>query len=158
MKNRFFKNLFQFLTSLGVLDTMMVFVLLMGLFETGFQNREFILLTLIFIAFLVLVNLACSYWIFQRVLIDENGISVYFFGRMLRHVPWDSIEAIKRDSVMRNMCYVISILNEETPLNLDYRKSIKRAMIFYAPKNIAEIIEKIPKEYNGRFVNTDVGK
>ena len=145
MKNRFVKNLFQVLSSLGGLDVLALIVLLEVIFEISLQNREKILFCLVVIACLVFLNFGIGfYWVFQKVLIDETGISVYLFGKTLRHVPWASIEAVKRDSVMRNLCFVISVWNEERPLNLDYRKSIKRAMLFYAPKNIVEILDKIP--------------
>ena len=144
MKNRFVKNMFQVLSCFASEIIIGIPILIVG-FETGFRNRDANLFMVICIVFLIVLPFGIgSYWIFQNVVIDKNGISVYLFGRKVRYASWGSIEAIKRAGVMRNMCYVISILDEEKTLNLDYRKSIKKAMLFYAPPSIVEIIKNIP--------------
>ena len=141
-KSTFIKNLYQIISCFLVI---MVFVvsLLLGFFASlDSENNNGWYLLIIAFSLIVLFFIFGGYWIFQTVEIDAKGIKTKIFKKIIRSVSWDDITEIKYASVMRNPAYVLSIDNEKN-LNLDSRKSIKKAMNYYAPKSIKDKLTKI---------------
>lgn len=63
------------------------------------------------------------YWLFQTVTIDDSGIVVYFFHKVVRKVSWEEIELIDKCSHWTNPALRLTICNQET-LFLDRRMRI----------------------------------
>jgi hypothetical protein len=85
--------------------------------------------------FLVLYFSVGFYWIFQKVKIDESGIEITLLNKTIRKVRWENVERIQSGSFCRNPVYVLYIQNEKN-LNLDERKAIKEAILFYGKLSV----------------------
>ena len=132
-KNIFFKNLYQVI-SFSLVIFVFVLLLLSGYFASlNYESNNGWYLLLIAFSLIALYFIIGFYWIFQMVEIDEKGIEIKFFRKSIRTIKWDDVTEIKYTSVMRNPAYVLSIANARN-LNLDSRKAIKNAIIYYSPK------------------------
>ena len=131
MKHKFFKNLYQ-TVSWFLTICVLVFFLLFGYFESlSYGNNGQGWLLLVFTgSVMVLFFVIGFYWIFQTVEIDQTGITTKIFKKTIRKVDWNSVEDIRYSNVMRNPAYVLKIKNEKD-LNLDCRKQIRRAIIYF---------------------------
>jgi len=147
-KKRFVKNLIQIICYIACNVILILPVLLGFIFmkplesdpDYGLSNKFLI----IYIGAVVLVSFCIGfYWIFQTVTIDGNGITIQLFRRAIKYCSWDEVQSIKKTNIMRNDCYTFYLKNEKKQLNLDYRKSIKKAILFYAPSSIKEMIVDI---------------
>lgn len=67
------------------------------------------------------------YWLFQTVTIDDSGISIYFFHKVIRKVSWKEIESIEKCSHLTNPALRLIVHNQK-PLFLDRRKKIISAI------------------------------
>ena len=131
MKKIFVKNLYQIL-SFALTTVVIIFPILCIPIFTGFSNKIANTFTLYSISILILLFFLIGfYWIFQTVEITENGITVYFFAKILRNITWDEVEGIFTSSAMKNPVYTIKTIKGKN-LNLDKRKSIKRVLEIYA--------------------------
>ena len=140
-KNIFLKNLYQII-SFALVISIFIFFLLLGYFVSlNYENNNGWYLLLIAGVLIASYFIIGFYWIFQTVEIDEKGIKIKILGKNIRNVKWDNIIEIKYASVMRNPAYVLLIKNEKN-INLDSRKSIKKAMIYYAPKAMKDKLNK----------------
>ena len=140
-KNIFLKNLYQTI-SFALVISIFIFFLLLGYFASlDYESNNGWYLLLIAGALIASYFIIGFYWIFQIVEIDEKGIKIKILGKNIRNVGWDDIIEIKYESVMRNPAYVLLIKNEKN-INLDSRKSIKNAMIYYAPKAMKDKLNK----------------
>ncbi len=139
IKNTFIKNWYQVISYFLVI---MVFVgiLLLGYFASlDFESNNGWYLLVIALALIVLFFGIGFYWIFQTVEIDEKGIRTKLFRKTIRCVSWEKVTDIRYTGVARNSVYAISIENEKN-LNLDARKSIKKAIAHYAPQALKETL------------------
>lgn len=67
------------------------------------------------------------YWLFQTVTIDDSGIFIYFFHKVVRKVSWKEIESIEKCSHLTNPALRLTVHNQK-PLFLDRRKKIISAI------------------------------
>ena len=93
MSVKLFKNLFQALTtfiSIAFIDV----ILLVGYIYSLFQEQpNYGWITLIVIGALPLLFVIIGfYWIFQKVIIDENGVRVMFMNTLLHCYHYYEIE------------------------------------------------------------------
>ena len=72
------------------------------------------------------------YWVFQSVLIDENGITFYLFGKRLIGFSWEEIEEISIENHKISK-YLIKIKNQNKYYSIDLTKRIKYLMDKNAP-------------------------
>lgn len=79
---------------------------------------------------LVYICLGC-YWVFQKVVINNEGIEILFFKKSIKKIDWDTILSIEKTSHMKNPALKIELPNEEA-IYLDNRKPIRRAIEFYS--------------------------
>lgn len=140
-KNIFLKNLYQIISFALVISIFIIFLLLGYFVSLNYENNNGWYLLLIAGVLIASYFIIGFYWIFQTVEIDEKGIKIKILGKNIRNVKWDNIIEIKYASVMRNPAYVLLIKNEKN-INLDSRKSIKSAMIYYAPKAMKDKLNK----------------
>ena len=140
-KNIFLKNLYQIISFALVISIFIIFLLLGYFVSLNYENNNGWYLLLIAGVLIASYFIIGFYWIFQTVEIDEKGIKIKILGKNIRNVKWDDIIEFKYASVMRNPAYVLIIKNEKN-INLDSRKSIKNAMIYYAPKAMKDKLNK----------------
>ena len=132
-KYRFLKNLYQIISFSCVLLVFVIILAMAFVASLSYENSNGWYLLLFAGITSVIFFIVGLYWIFQIVVIDEIGIRIILFTKTIRTVSWDNILEIKRTSVMRNPAYVLVIKNENN-LNLDDRKSIRKAICQYVPE------------------------
>ena len=72
---------------------------------------------------------------FQKVIINNEGIEIFFFKKSIKKIDWDMILSIEKTCHMKNPALKIELPNEEE-MYLDNRKSIREAIQFYSGKQI----------------------
>ena len=135
MKNKFYKNLYQAVSFFSVI-MILAFSLLLGFIESFNYEKNNGWILLIFAALLIILYFFIGfYWLFQKVEINNIGIKITLFHKILRNVAWENIEEIKYTSFMRNPAYVLKVKGEKN-LNLDGRKTIRNAILHCGNENI----------------------
>ena len=146
MRNRFIKNLFQMIPCLSV-ELVMI-----GLTIQFFLSDEsdVAMFAVFLLGVLLLFNMGGLYWMVQTVVIDERGITRYFFKKQLEHIPWWEILSVRKTYHNRSSCYEFTqdriapgFVDVKACLRLDYRKAIKRAVLAYAPPHIKKQMEDL---------------
>ena len=89
MKQKFWKNLFQGLSTFGAV---MVFEIIGVFFLIASPPHNVLIVTILamsglFISFFIIG----FYWLFQKVEITETGIKILFLSKTLRHIEWEQI-------------------------------------------------------------------
>lgn len=135
MSVKIFKNLFQTIStfiSIAFIDV----VLLVGYIYSLFQEQpNYGWIILIFIGALPLLFVIIGfYWIFQKVIIDENGVRVMFMNTLLHYYHYYEIEKYEFSNVMRNPSITI-IMKDGKRLNIDRRKKAIDCLNFYKVNN-----------------------
>ena len=128
----FMKNLFQSLCCFAsiLFLNITLFICFLASLKYG-SNSGWILLVIICMVF-ILFFLLGFYWIFQKVVIDNEGIKIVLLGKTLKHVNWNQIESIEKSNWMRNPVLKIKTLDDPYYIHLDYRKKIIEAVnVFY---------------------------
>ena len=124
MKIKVYKNLFQFLCAFGGILFVDV-LLLWGYFEFPLTTRKDAwFLPMSALAIFALFFLADGYWIFQKVIIDENGLKIVRFGKVLYSCKLEEMEYYRLTNVMRNPSISIKTTNSERMIHLDRRRKI----------------------------------
>lgn len=85
------------------------------------------ILLIIALALILLSFLIGFYWIFQKVLIDEIGITIFLINRTIRQVKWEEIDTIAEANIMRNPAISTKTFSG-SEIHLDKRKSIMKAI------------------------------
>ena len=130
MKIKVMKNLYQFISSFAailMLDT----PLLVGYFISlsSFPNYGWVLL-LVALSIIILYFGVGIYWICQIVIIDDTGIKILFFNKVIKYVAFEDIKNCKFTNVMRNPSITIFLENKKH-INLDQRKQITNCLKYY---------------------------
>lgn len=128
----FMKNLFQSLCCFAsiLFLNITLFICFLTSLKYG-SNSGWILLVIICMVF-ILFFLLGFYWIFQKVVIDNEGIKIVLLGKTLKYVEWNKIESIEKSNWMRNPVLKIKTLDDPYYIHLDYRKKIIAAVkMFY---------------------------
>ncbi|MDE7105617.1 MAG: hypothetical protein K2O22_00450 [Anaeroplasmataceae bacterium] len=144
-RKKFIKNLYQILCAAIPSIVILVLVWIIIIITTKgikYQDRVIILSIIGGTIFLGLI-IGC-YWMFQTIVIDENGIQVKFLKKILRKVKWDEVEDIICSWTMRSPIYRIKV-KESNDLNLDRRKKIKNSIMFYGDESIKEVLKNLQK-------------
>ena len=137
IKNKFVKNLLT-IANIYMSYIIIVFLTFIGCAVFDFKNDEVNKVLYLIIVILGTMYFLVSFnWLFQILIIDGIGISIYFFNRCITRFFWSDIEAIKKNSMMRSTYYTI-ILKNGKKINLEHRKSIKKAIEFYIPNTQKE--------------------
>lgn len=131
MKQKFWKNLFQGLSTFGAV---MVFEIIGVFFLIASPPHNVLIVTILamsglFISFFIIG----FYWLFQKVEITETGIKILFLSKTLRHIEWEQIEHHQYSNRFKNHEIKI-IVKDEKPLFLDYRKRILELLQLYSSK------------------------
>ncbi len=135
LKNKFYKNLFQSISFFSVI-MVMVFFLLIGFFVSmSYENNFGWILLIISLSLIILFFLVGFYWIFQMVIIDENGVKIVLINKIIRKHKWEEIVIIEEANIMKNPALRIKLVNS-SEIHLDKRKSIINAIEKYSQLQI----------------------
>ena len=142
LKNTFYKNLFQSLSTLG--GILIVYIpFIFGYIESIKHESDLGWIILVApLSLFILYFLIGFYWIFQKVEISNNGIEITILKKTIQKIKWDDVDDIIYTSVMRNPAYVI-IIKESKKINLDSRKKIKNAILHFGNEKIKEQIREL---------------
>ena len=135
LKNKFYKNLFQSLSALG--GIIIVYIpCIFGYIESIKYESDLGWIMLVApLSLFILYFLIGFYWIFQKVIIDDNGIRIILINKVIKECKWYEIDIIEEANIMKNPA--IRIKNTDgTEIHLDKRKSIIQALENYSKKKI----------------------
>ena len=134
MSIKVFKNLFQTIYTLIGVAIVDVCLLVGFIISLSFEQPNYGWISLVAAASLpCLFFLAGFYWIFQRVIIDENGIKVVLFNKVLSKYNYDEIEDYSIGSFMRSSVFKIHTKDGKL-LRLDKRNKIIECLKSYNVK------------------------
>ena len=135
LKNKFYKNLFQSLSALG--GILIVYIpCIFGYIESIKYESDLGWLMLVApLSLFILYFLIGFYWIFQKVIIDDNGIRIILINKIIKECKWYEIDIIEEANIMKNPAIRIKNI-DGTEIHLDKRKSIILALEKYSKKKI----------------------
>ena len=135
IKNKFFKNLFQLLSALG--GILIVYIpCIFGYIESIKYESDLGWIMLVApLSLFILYFLIGFYWIFQKVIIDDNGIRIILINKIIKECKWYEIDIIEEANIMKNPAIRIKNI-DGTEIHLDKRKSIIQALEKYSKKKI----------------------
>lgn len=135
LKNKFYKNLFQSLSALG--GILIVYIpCIFGYIESIKHESDLGWIMLVApLSLFILYFLIGFYWIFQKVIIDDNGIRIILINKIIKECKWHEIDIIEEANIMKNPAIRIKNI-DGTEIHLDKRKSIIQALEKYSKKKI----------------------
>lgn len=135
LKNKFYKNLFQSLSALG--GILIVYIpCIFGYIESIKYESDLGWIMLVApLSLFILYFLIGFYWIFQKVIIDDNGIRIILINKKNKERKWYEIDVIEEANIMKNPAIRIKNI-DGTEIHLDKRKSIIQALEKYSKKKI----------------------
>ena len=135
LKNQFYKNLFQSLSALG--GILIVYIpCIFGYIESIKYESDLGWIMLVApLSLFILYFLIGFYWIFQIVIIDDNGIRIILINKIIKERKWCQIDIIEEANIMKNPAIRIKNI-DGTEIHLDKRKSIIQALEKYSKKKI----------------------
>ena len=131
MSIKVFKNVFQTICDLigiAIVDICLLAGYIASLFAEQ-PNYGWVSLIVI-AATLCLFFILGFYWIFQKVTIDENGIRIMFFNKILSKCSFDEIENYKIESFMKMPTITIRTKSGKH-IHLDRRNKILKCLESY---------------------------
>ncbi len=135
LKNTFYKNFYQSICCfVSILFIDLIF--LIAYIDTLKYGRDIGWFCLI-----CSVGLTASffifgfYFIFQKVIIDEQGIKIILIHKLMREHKWEEIEDIEKANIMKNPALRIRLVSG-SEIHLDNRKSIIKAIESYSQKTV----------------------
>ena len=135
IKNKFYKNLFQSLSALG--GILIVYIpCIFGYIESIKYESDLGWIMLVApLSLFILYFLIGFYWIFQKVIIDDNGIRIILINKIIKECKWYEIDIIEEANIMKNPAIRIKNI-DGTEIHLDKRKSVIQALEKYSKKRI----------------------
>lgn len=135
LKNKFYKNLFQSLSALG--GILIVYIpCIFGYIESiKYESNLGWIMLVAPLSLFILYFLIGFYWIFQKVIIDDNGIRIILINKIIKECKWYEIDIIEEANIMKNPAIRIKNI-DGTEIYLDKRKSIIQALEKYSKKKI----------------------
>ena len=135
LKQKFFKNLFQSLSTLG--GILIVYIpCIFGYIESiKYESNLGWIILVAPLSLFILYFLIGFYWIFQKVIIDERGIKITLLNKIIKERKWNEIDIIEEANIMKNPAIRIKNI-DGTEIHLDKRKSIIQVLEKYSKKKI----------------------
>ena len=123
LKHKFYKNLFQSLSALG--GILIVYIpCIFGYIESIEYGSDLGWIMLVApLSLFILYFLIGFYWIFQKVIIDDNGIRIILINKIIKECKWYEIDIIEEANIMRNPAIRIKTF-DGSEIHLDRRKNI----------------------------------
>lgn len=131
MKIKMMKNMYQFISTFSVvvlIDICLLFGYILSLFSR--PNNGWILLVIIFMI-LLLYFVVGLYWIAQNIIINEKGIEIRVFNKVISRYRLEDIEYYTIQNIMKNPAISIKIRNQIKTINIDKRKKALSILQFY---------------------------
>ena len=88
-----------------------------------------------FLGFCILITICFGYFIFQILVINEKGIQIIFFKKIIKEINWKDIFSIREGNINKNPVYIIKT-NNGNELRIDKRKKILNCLEVYYKKDI----------------------
>ena len=135
LKKNFYKNLFQSLSALG--GILIVYIpCIFGYIESIKYESDLGWIMLVApLSLFILYFLIGFYWIFQKVIIDDNGIRIILINKIIKECKWYEIDIMEEANIMKNPAIRIKNI-DRTEIHLNKRKSIIQALEKYSKKKI----------------------
>ena len=130
IKQKFCKNLFQGISFFAVIMIFVILLVFGFISSVDLEANNGWILLVIAISLLLLYFAFGFYWIFQMVIINEKGIQIVLFNKIISYYTWQEIESIEETSIMKNPALRIKITNG-SEIHLDKRKKIILAIEYY---------------------------
>jgi len=138
MKNKVFKNLFLTVsTSIPLIISLLIIII----FSLYYQDKYLIILTFLSLTIYLIIFMVAISVVFTVAKIDFDGITFMLFKKVKKFYSWDQITDIKKENNYRNWCYALYLPDGETKIFLDYRKKVKKLLLYYCPDE--ELKQKI---------------
>ena len=135
LKYKFYKNLFSSICCFS--GILFVDIILISSFLANFNQGYSWVFLLMSLGLTALYFLFGFYWIFQQVIIDEQGISIVLINKVIKSCKWTEVDSIELTNVNRNPAIEIMLL-DGSQFYLDQRKSIIKAIEAYSQKKIGK--------------------
>ena len=135
LKNKFYKNLFQSLSALGGIFIVYIPCIFGYIESIKYESDLGWIMLVAPLSLFILYFLIGFYWIFQKVIIDDNGIRIILINKIIKECKWCQIDIIEEANIMKNPAIRIKNI-DGTEIHLDKRKSIIQALEKYSKKKI----------------------
>ena len=135
LKNTFYKNLFLSLSILGGISIVYIPCIFGYIESIKYESDLGWIMLVAPLSLFILYFLIGFYWIFQKVIIDDNGIRIILINKTIKECKWHEINVIKEANYMRSPAIRIKNI-DGTEIYLDKRKSIIQALEKYSEKKI----------------------
>ena len=135
LKNTFYKNLFLSLSILGGISIVYIPCIFGYIESIKYESDLGWILLVAPLSLFILYFLLGFYWIFQKVIIDDNGIRIILINKIIKECKWYEIDIIEEANIMKNPTIRIKNI-DGTEIYLDKRKSIIQALEKYSEKKI----------------------
>ena len=129
-KRKYYKNLYQIISSLSIVMVFILFLLIGYFSSLNYENNNGFIILIVIAILLIMYFVIGFYWIFQMVIINEKGIQIVLFNKIMSSYTWEEIESIEETSIMKNPALRIKITND-SEIHLDKRKKIILAIEYY---------------------------
>ena len=133
IKNKFFKNLFQLLSTLGGILIVYIICIFGYIASLKYESDLGWIILVAPLSLFILYFLIGFYWIFQKVIIDERGIKITLLNKIIKERKWNEIDIIEEANIMKNPAIRIK-LTDGAEIHLDKRKSIIKVIETYSKK------------------------
>ena len=133
VKQKYYKNLYQVISSLSVVMVFVLFLLIGYFSSLNYETNNGWILLIVAASLLIMYFVLGFYWIFQKVIIDEKGIQIVLLNKKLRSYLWEEILSIEETFIMKNPALRIKTSNV-SEIHLDNRKNIMRSIEYYKTK------------------------
>lgn len=135
LKQKFYKNLFQSISFFSIIMLFETILITAFIASLNYENNNGWILLIMSFVLIILFFLIGFYWIFQKVIFDDNGIKIVFLNKIIKECKWTEVLDIEITNIMRNPALKIN-LTTGSEIHLDKRKSIIRVIEKYLQKKI----------------------
>ncbi|MCM1260334.1 MAG: hypothetical protein NC182_05305 [Prevotella sp.] len=135
MKQKFYKNLFQSISFFSIIMLFETILITAFIASLNYENNNGWILLIMSFVLIILFFLIGFYWIFQKVIFDDNGIKIVFLNKIIKECKWTEVLDIEITNIMKNPALKIN-LTTGSEIHLDKRKSIIIVIEKYLQKKI----------------------
>lgn len=131
MNLKMYKNLFQFISSLGVILVIDISLICGFIISLNSSPNNGWILIIIALVILILYFLIGSFWIFQKIIINDDGLKIVILNIVLFSCKLEEIEFYSITNVMKNPSVSIKVTNRNKMINIDKKKKLLSILEYY---------------------------
>ena len=131
MNLKMYKNLFQFISSLGVILVIDISLICGFVISLNSSPNNGWILIIIALVILILYFLIGSFWIFQKIIINGDGLKIVILNIVLYSCKLEEIEFYSITNVMKNPSVSIKVTNRNKMINIDKKKKLLSILEYY---------------------------